>query len=41
MFLGFNPNEPSYYTNRALSNIQMKEFTRAIEDSEAAVRVNP
>jgi tetratricopeptide (TPR) repeat protein len=41
MFIGFNPNEPSYYTNRALSNIQMKEFTRAIEDSEAAVRVNP
>ncbi len=36
-----NPGEASYYTNRALSNIQMKEYKRAIEDSELALQVNP
>ncbi len=33
--------EPSYYTNKALSLIQMKEFKKAQEECENALRVNP
>lgn len=33
--------EPSYFTNKALSLIQMKEFKKAIEESENALKINP
>ena len=41
LYIGFKPNEASYYTNRALSYINMKDFKRAIEDCETALKVNP
>ena len=40
-FIELNPNEPSFYTNRAFSNIQLKNFKKAFEDCEQALRINP
>jgi DnaJ family protein C protein 7 len=40
MCVDLNPNEPSFYTNRAFSSIQLKEFKRAIEDCERAIALN-
>lgn len=33
--------EPSYYTNKALSLIQMKEFKKAHAECEIALGINP
>lgn len=39
--IDLNPNEPSFYTNRAFSNIYLKEYRRAIDDCEQSLQVNP
>ena len=36
-----NPKESSFYTNRAFSNIYLKEYKKAIGDCEEALGVNP
>ena len=39
--IDLNPNEATYYTNRAFSLIYLKEFKQAIDCCEQALRVNP
>jgi len=39
--IDLNPSEGLYYTNKAFSLIQLKEFLQAMHCCEQALRVNP
>ena len=32
---------PSYFTNRAMTYINMSQFQKAVEDTERAIKLNP
>lgn len=39
-FLETQPNEPAFYTNRAIANLKIEKFEPAMNDCRAALRIN-
>ena len=41
IYIDTQPNEPAYYTNRAIAYLKQENYTSAMIDCKMALRVNP
>ena len=40
VYIETQPNEPAFYTNRAIANLKIEKFEPAMNDCRAALRIN-